>query len=527
MNNRWLKFFKKWHRWPALVFSLFFLVWAISGIVLNHRGLFSSLDIHRKCLPEEYSYQNWNNAAVKGSIAIAKDSLLIFGNTGVWLTDSSLSRFMDFNRGFPKGTDNRKIFCLLRSQAGNLYAGTLFGLYYFDPAQDAWTPVPLEKSKERIVALLEKNGRIMVMSRSAVYMGSDQPRNLTHRRTVLPPPRGYDHREGVFRTFWVIHSGEIWGMAGRLLIDLAGIIMIILTITGMVHYIAPFVLKKRKRKKQKLERVSWWKRNAIAWHKKAGIWIALLLLINVVTGMFLRPPLLIGIADASMGKIPWSVLDSDNAWEDKLRDFVYDEELQGFLVSTSKGFFLADTGFRDSLQPLAGQPPVSVMGINVLRPVSGGTYLVGSFSGLYLWQPATGHAVDYFTGRHPGQFSTNSRPVSDRMVSGHIIAMGGREWYFDYNLGALPVHHLREFPPMPPAILDGSPMSCWNVALEFHTARIFKVVLGDFYILIIPLMGLSGAVLIISGTIVWLKLTHRKRHCKERRPNGSVPGYVR
>jgi hypothetical protein len=34
------------------------------------------------------------------------------------------------------------------------------------------------------------------------------------------------------------------------------------------------------------------------WHKKAGIWIVVLILVNIVTGMFLRPPLLITIANA-------------------------------------------------------------------------------------------------------------------------------------------------------------------------------------------------------------------------------------
>lgn len=55
-------------------------------------------------------------------------------------------------------------------------------------------------------------------------------------------------------------------------------------------------------------------------NRKIGIWIALLLLFNVVTGMFLRPPLLIPIASSRVGKIPLSMLDSDNAWADKLRD---------------------------------------------------------------------------------------------------------------------------------------------------------------------------------------------------------------
>ena len=50
-NNRWLKFFRKWHRWPGVIMSFFFILWAISGIVMNHRQLFSGFDISRKYLP--------------------------------------------------------------------------------------------------------------------------------------------------------------------------------------------------------------------------------------------------------------------------------------------------------------------------------------------------------------------------------------------------------------------------------------------------------------------------------------------
>jgi len=514
MKNRWLNFFKKWHKWPALAFSLFFLAWAVSGIVLNHRQLFSGLDVGRNLLPKEYRYQNWNNAALKGSLAIGKDSLLVYGNLGVWLTDQRLSGFRDFNQGFPAGTDNRKIFCMLRSSDGPLYAGTLFGLFYREKAGREWEKVPLPVKNERIVSLLEKDGRILVMTRSELFEIQGDPGQAEPARISLRHPVGYDNQEGVFRTFWVIHSGEIWGMAGRLIVDLAGLVLILLTLTGLIHFVAPYILRRRKKKKRPLDKVSRWKRTSIRWHKVTGIWIALLLLINVITGMFLRPPLLIPIADATMKKIPWSVLDSDNAWEDKLRDFSWDEHLGGYLISTSTGFYLADGAFEKELAPIYGQPPVSVMGINAFIPEGDGTYLVGSFSGLFLWSPSSGQSVDYFTGARPQEGSTRGRPIGEKMVAGYVRLEDGREWYLDYNLGALPVRHHTAFPEMPGEVVESGKMSWWNLALEFHTARTYKVFMGDFYILLIPLLGLSGVVLITTGSIVWWKLYRRRKACK-------------
>ena len=123
---------RKYHKWPSIVLSLFVLIFAVSGIVMNHRSLFSSVDIPRNYLLDDYQYKNWNNAAVKSACKISPDSILIYGNIGIWLTDSTFSSFADFNQGFPDGIDNRKIFKLHFTKKGNLYASTIFGLASFD-----------------------------------------------------------------------------------------------------------------------------------------------------------------------------------------------------------------------------------------------------------------------------------------------------------------------------------------------------------------------------------------------------------
>jgi hypothetical protein len=375
----------------------------------------------------------------------------------------------------------------------------------------SWRKIHLDIENERITSLMEKDGKLFVMTRSEILESPDDPFHFETRRHHLPPPEGYDNKESLFRTLWVIHSGEIYGMVGRLVIDLAGLILIFLTITGIIHYVSPFIIRRRKRKKLDPARVSRVKRFSIKWHNRIGIWIAALLFINVVTGMFLRPPLLISIASSRVGKIPFSMLDSKNAWADKLRDFKYDNNLSGYLVSTSEGIFLAPENLDSRLIPVPGQPPVSVMGINTFEAQEDGTYIIGSFSGLFKWNPLELHAENYLTGDVPMNFNTNSRPLSDHMVSGYISTPEGLKYYFDYNLGAVPIHHGKPFAEMPDRVLEKSPMSLWNLALEFHTARILKVVMGDLYILIIPFMGLFGSIILISGIVVWWKLLIRKK----------------
>jgi uncharacterized iron-regulated membrane protein len=56
---------------------------------------------------------------------------------------------------------------------------------------------------------------------------------------------------------------------------------------------------------------------------------------------------------------------------------------------------------------------------------------------------------------------------------------------------------------MPENVRMQSGISLWSACLEFHTGRIFQNMLGDFYILIVPLAGLTGIMVVISGYIVW------------------------
>ena len=72
-----MKYLKKYHKWPSLALTFFILLFAISGIVMNHRGAFSSVDVDRKYLGSEYQYSNWNKAAVKSAVTIQGDTALI------------------------------------------------------------------------------------------------------------------------------------------------------------------------------------------------------------------------------------------------------------------------------------------------------------------------------------------------------------------------------------------------------------------------------------------------------------------
>ena len=232
--------------------------------------------------------------------------------------------------------------------------------------------------------------------------------------------------------------------------------------------------------------------------------------VEAKAGIFLRPPLLIPIINKRVGIIPGSHLDTDNPWHDKLRKGAWNQQSGTYIFSTSDGFYAADEKLNASLVRSYSQPPVSLMGCNVLEHVDATKYLVGSFSGLYIWDSTTGESADYFTGQGYEPPQGMSRPVSDHMVAGYIKDLQHHEWNFDYNHG-ISEKNSGETWEMPDAVKSKSPISLWNFALEIHTGRVLEPFLGMLYLLYIPIAGLCVLMVLISGFMIWL-LPQRKNN---------------
>lgn len=509
-KDRFLKWSKKYHKWPSLIFALFILLSSVSGIIMNHRGIFSSIDINRKWLPGSYKYNNWNMAAVKAAVTLSDDSLLVYGNIGIWKTDSSFKTFSDFNQGFPKGIDNRKIYSLLYTHNHRLIAGTLFGLYEYN---NGWKKINIPVQEDRIVKIVEKNDSLLVMTRSHLLVANLKDKNLGFRIINILAGEDSSDKVGLFRTIWVIHSGEIYGIVGKLLVDLVGLIFIFITLSGIFYWLAPHLLKRvKKSSKSRIKKVN---RFSLKWHNRLGYWSVIILLLTTITGMFLRPPLLIPIANTEVTKIKYSKLDDPNTWDDKFRDLIYDEVLKRFIVATSDGIYYSDDEFGSILRKYSLQPPVSIMGINVFEKMATGGYLVGSFSGIFQWIPEQGIIIDYFTKLPYDERSQNGSPFGDISASGFIGKMDGNQIVFDYAGGAIPLGKSGIFPQMPVEIIKKSPISLWNTSQEIHTGRIWEFLLGPFYILIVPLTGLALVLILVTGFFAWWIPYRRKLNNKK------------
>jgi len=504
-----MRFWRTYHKWAGLFIAFFLLLFSLSGIVLNHREAFSGFELSRKHMPDEYKYKSWNTAALRGSIKIDSLNYLVYGNVGVWRYRVDTRVFSDYNQGFKGGIDNRKIQKVV-DYNGRLYAGGLSGLYYWDRK---WIEVDLKLNTSRVTDLIVMSNTLYVSTRSEIIKIKCLRDSFEMERLVLPKPKNYKVSASLFKTIWVIHSGEILGLPGELFVDLLGVIFILLSLTGCVYLFFPAWIKRRKKRLKKFKSIVNNLRLSVKWHNKLGVYFISFLVLLTLTGMFLRPPLLIPIANVEVPVIPGSAFDTDNAWFDKLRALQYNKKYNVFLISTSDGFYASNKEFTE-VYDLNANVPVSVMGINVFSVLDDETYLVGSFTGLYRWNPFRGVCVNSITGEKVSNVG-NGRPIGDYMITG-ALHIDDEIVLLDYNKGMLKSNHAAFPLDMPDEIIKKSPISLWNLALEIHTCRIFQVLIGDFYILLIPLLGICILLLLFSGFAIWRKYYRKMKRINKK-----------
>lgn len=494
---------RKQHKWLGIGLAFFLLMFCVSGVLLNHRQLIKNVNVSRKFLPSRYEFSNWNGGLLRGTLDISNlrpsdshgmqnscqaksDSchdILLYGNGGIWLTNSKASSFKDFNEGLPTGADFRQIRNVVKTERdgdkSSLFAVSPFALYRYG-AHGAWHEVkmPLDDN-ERLTDIACHDDTLVVLSRSFAY--TSQPPYTSFTRVKIHAPKDYDGKVTTFRTVWLLHSGELFGTVGKFAVDAVAAVLVLLCITGFVFWLRP---------KQKF-----WMKYTLLLHDRAGRYTIILTLLIAITGWCLRPPVMIALALSKIPAIPGTTLSSPNPWNDKLRKIAHDDTCHDWLLSTSEGFYSLNLQ-RGVAKKIEAAPPVSVMGLNVLQKDTNGKWLCGSFSGLFSWDRLSASSTDYFTGDPaPSQagapFGKKAIAGMSQDFSSPVIA----EYYEGSPFAAQP------------AIMNHLPMSLWNVALEVHSGR-----------LLIGSIATYGYIFVMGALAIWcLWSGFRIRLRKERR----------
>lgn len=538
---------KKYHRWLGLVLSVFMLVFCVSGIILNHREVFSGCEVSRKWLPASYYIKNFNNGVVKGTVVKKSaahslssencDSVLAYGCAGVFLTDSRLSTWQDFNAGLPESIDERNVRHVVKAKDGSLWCAALRDVYRYDENSHRWKKVELPGNEERImdVALAKDSMTVVALTRSRVFtivpfvqygeivkIGKSSSETYRVESKIIPAPKKYEPKTTLFKLVWHLHSGEFFGLPGKLVVDAIALVLIVLSITGILLFILPYGIRRAKKLAAKARMKRLGKQFAwnMKWHNKIGYVTIVLTLWIAITGMCLRPPLMVPLV---LSKLPQAVGEDGNVWQDKLRAIRWDAVQGDWLVSTSEGFLRVDEDFSQAPKMLPDDecPKLSPMGVTVWESDGKGGWIVGSFRGIYRWNPVNhslNQILDYFTGK-PSE-ETSMIPISDNLVCGYSEDfLGGKPLVFDFAKGVEDAKGQavalcndepktsRNEESMSDLICETAPMSLWNVALELHVGRCYSPFLGPLSDLFVFLYGLLITLVFLSGYII----SHRRR----------------
>lgn len=420
-------------------------VFCISGILLNHRGFSDSVSVPRWMLPPFYYHKNWNAGLLRGTLPTDDARVLVFGTGGVFIADLTGSDCRDFNAGLPSAAAARNVRAMTRTSDGSVWMATGDAVYRLD--SDRWEAM-LVADGDRFSDLTARGDTIIAVGRSFLNVSPDGGRTFER---IVPTASAQTNLSGTtaFRIVWMLHSGELFGLPGRLVVDLVAVVTLVLCLTGFFFWLkryrhgihAKFHLKV---------------------HRKAGVWTIALVALVFFTGWMLRPPFMVPLAlwktEAPRGT---ALHDDSNLWRDKLRMLRFDDATGRWLLSSSQGFFSSERP-EGPYTALEAAPPVSVMGLNVWEKTAEGAWLCGSFSGMFVWDSASGETVDWYTGEPAA--AAAGPPVGKKKVSGYSADFG-EPFAVLYNSGT-------ESLPQPEE-LKLLPMPLWTAALEAHSGRIY------------------------------------------------------
>jgi len=453
-----------------------------------------------------YQYFNWNRFSFRDSLLLADGRMYIAGKMGVFYSSGAGVPFQELNDGFPESLYLRDTNTLLGVEHNGqlrLFAGGRSGLYYRDHDSVEWRQIPLQGS-HGIVDLLNSGKKVLAFSAHGCFSAGVEEDEPLFRPLHLQLDTKGKNIPG-YRLLFELHSGKLFGLPGRLLVDFSALILLFLSVSALYIWFVPW---------QKRRTGNTGKRNRLyvpfyLYHLKFGIWIGCFLFILGGTGALVRPPL---ILLSSYWQIPFSWLIQDIPEILKVA-LPNDGSL---VIATRDGWFRGKADLSEIFQPIYPPLPVFGMGATVVKPLQDNELLIGSFSGLYRWNPNRTFATDMMGKR--AEYTAQVRP-GEMMVAGVLVADGVLAGYADYKKGLVEIDGKAIVDRPSPVGLVNNRSSLYHFLFELHNGRLFRDLLGSFYILYVPLLGMGLMLIVCTGVIGWLK--RKQRRLRRRRKVGD------
>ncbi len=502
------------HKYIGL-FIILFLIWSAgSGIILNHPDLVSNLAVPGWMVPSQYKTKNWNRSSLVELLFLKSDpgTGFIGGKKGVWKTSDGGRTFKRMSDGFTGSLYYGKVNDLFLSEepgrVPELYAAAFGGLWVCDIENEKWKKIFPENGHKEVKKILKINKRLIIFTPSEVWE--------THIGNISFPFRRIElKREGeekvksisLVRLFFDLHGGHVWGLPGRIVFDLVGLLIIFISVSAFYIWFFP---KKKGKKYQRRDNNRSSFNFFYKYHLKIGIWIAAILILIGITAFFMRPPFLALIArgDVSVSVYPGPF--PDNLWDKKIHSSLHLKKKKIILIETTDGIWEGDDSLKTAFRKIRIPILVFVMGATVFEEYPEGGFIVGSFNGLY-HIPENGPATDLYSGKKV-RFVSPVRPAA-RMISGFFRTPDGEEFITAFEQGVIPLKGaaLNGRFKLPKEIEKDNRMPLWNYMFELHNGRIFKDLIGGWYIIIIPLGSFLFILITLTGIFDWIYTRFRKK----------------
>ncbi|MDP2722694.1 MAG: PepSY-associated TM helix domain-containing protein [Bacteroidales bacterium] len=492
-TSRWI------HKYPGLVLLLFLAWMSLSGVLLNHPGLVRGISVAGFLVPGHYNPENWNRSGMKGLLQFDSLTYFAYGNEGIYVSENSGKSFTGFMDGnFPNAAWKRRtnhLVCLVGTN--QLLAATNTGLFISDLKLRQWQQIILPGNLEPVQKILFKADTCIVVTKSAFY--TTENNNLNGFTRIVPGKAAEEEHILMFRAFLELHDGSIWGLPGKLLWDIAGLILFFLCFSAFYVWYYPKKWRRNYKRKNIHTSKTEKKRRSffLRYHKKLGWYAAILLIIIFFTGIFLRLPLLITIAQSSLAKKYYPAWKHKNPWHEKINNALFNSQNNRLMLECTDGLWAGDISGQLVFEKMHLPVPIFAMGATVFEEESPDNWLIGSFAGLFRFSLSNSRGISLLSLKTE---SNRGRP-SSVLVTGYVAGFNNTNYVLDHYKGLCDVDGTPQptVLPMPAEIKQNFRMSLWNFLFELHNARIFQGAIGGFYILIIPLFGMISLLILMSG----------------------------
>ncbi|TKG94330.1 hypothetical protein EYV94_13695 [Puteibacter caeruleilacunae] len=516
MKKRIYKISRWIHKYFGLIVLLFMSWMSLTGIFLNHPELIENVSVKKSMVPLQYKPTNWNRSSLKG-IVYMEECLLIYGRQGVFRSKDNAKSLKPFMNGeFPKSAYGKRTnYMFYSSQRKTLLCATNQGCLFFDFKHGVWKKVLIPSGDREITKILETDQHLLLISKSEVLKLERISDVWTTKKLKLTRLEPNTHIS-LIQMFFELHDGSIWGLTGRLIWDVAALILLFLCISAF--YIWYFPKKWKRQYKRKGIRASKREKTVRSFyfrhHKKLGWYFAFLLVIITITGMFLNPILMMTLLNGKVNYKYYPATRNKNQWNHKIRNALYDTEKKQLVLDCTDGVWSGNYNVSKEFSKINIPVTIFGMGTTVFREEKPNVWLVGSFGGLHRVNMKLNSCEkvlltdkDDYSGRPASTFVTayEKLPDGNHYILGHYKGICNKEG-----------EQLNDVLKMPSFISQKSELPLWTFMFELHNARLFRGNIGGFYILIIPLAGLLSVFMLLSGVLdYWLtKPTKSKKVLK-------------